>query len=86
MHFGRKVGEGFVIGGNVKVTITEVKGKRVRVMIDAPRDVDVFRTEIQDRIDNGMAKSVRPEFAPEVPVLPLIPIGGLLPGQLMRSK
>ena len=83
LFFGRKVGEGFVIGGNVKVTITQVKGQRVRVSIDAPVEIDVFRTEIQDRIDAGMEKSQRP--AP-VPIIPRVAIGERLPGELMRRK
>jgi carbon storage regulator len=83
LFFGRTVGEGFVIGGNVKVTITEVRGKRVRVSIDAPYEIDVFRTEIQERIDAGMEKSKRPERVPRVPV---IRIGERLPGELMRRK
>jgi len=83
LFFGRKAGEGFVIGGNVKVTITEVSGKNVRVSIDAPYEIDVFRTEIQERIDAGMEKSKRPEavlpslahfdaFAPVVLVLRML--------------
>jgi carbon storage regulator len=90
LFFGRKAGEGFVIGGNVKVTITEVSGKSVRVSIDAPYKIDVFRTEIQERIDAGMEKSKRPEAVlpslEVVPIVPVIRIGERLPGELMRRK
>ena len=83
LFFGRKAGQGFVIGGNVKVTITHIKGSRVKVAIDAPEDVDVFRTEIQERIDAGMEKSERPKVTP---VAPVVRIGERLPGELMRRK
>jgi len=88
LFFGRRVGEGFVIGGNIKVTITEVKGKRVRVSIDAPVDVDVFRTEIWDRIEAGLGKSQRqtPVETTTVPIVPLVKLGERLPGELMRRK
>jgi carbon storage regulator len=91
LFFGRKAGEGFVIGGNVKVTITEVSGKNVRVCIDAPYEIDVFRTEIQERIDAGMEKSKRPEAVlPAIEVVPIVPgvlrMGDRLPGELMRRK
>ena len=91
LFFGRKAGEGFVIGGNVKVTITEVSGKNVRVSIDAPYEIDVFRTEIQERIDAGMEKSKRPEAVlPSLEAVPIVPgvlrIGERLPGELMRRK
>ena len=83
LFFGRKAGQGFVIGGNVKVTITHIKGSRVKVAIDAPEDVDVFRTEIQERIDAGMEKSERPKVTP---VASVVRIGEQLPGELMRRK
>lgn len=49
--FTRKVGESVVIGGTVVVTIVDVRGDRVRVGIEAPKEVTVHRDEIQDRID-----------------------------------
>ena len=41
-------GEGQVIkiGDNIRVTIVEVRGDKVRVGIDAPRDVQVMRSEL----------------------------------------
>lgn len=42
----RKVNETIVIGGNVRVTVTAVRGKHVRVAIEAPRDVPVYREEL----------------------------------------
>lgn len=46
----REPGETIVIGGVVKVTIVEVKGRKVRVGIEAPREVTVHREEIENRI------------------------------------
>lgn len=46
----RKVGESLIIGDNVKVTVLAVKGNQVRVGIDAPKDVQVHREEIFERI------------------------------------
>jgi carbon storage regulator CsrA len=60
LKFGRKAGEGFVINGNIKVTIEEIKGKKIRVSIDAPSDVPVFRTEIQERRDAGVLPKSEP--------------------------
>jgi carbon storage regulator len=44
--FSRKLNESFQIGGNVRVTIVRVNGDVVRVGIEAPDDVRVFRTEL----------------------------------------
>ena len=34
------------IGDNIRVTIVEVRGGKVRVGIDAPRDLQVLRAEL----------------------------------------
>lgn len=48
----RRVGETLMIGDDVKVTVLASKGNQVRIGIDAPRDVDVHREEIYNRIHN----------------------------------
>lgn len=35
--------------GSALVTIAEVKGKHVRLNIDAPHDVHIVRTELEER-------------------------------------
>ena len=42
----RKPGESIYIGDNVKVTIVEIKGHQIRVGIDAPNDLRIYREEI----------------------------------------
>lgn len=51
----RKIGESIEIGGGIRVTVTEVRGGRVRLSIQAPPDVRVFRKEILDAIANAAA-------------------------------
>jgi len=46
----RKVGERIVIDDDVTVTVLGVKGNQVRVGIEAPREVQVHREEIYQRI------------------------------------
>jgi carbon storage regulator len=46
----RKVGEKIQIGDDICITIMEVKGKQVRVGIEAPAAVKVHREEIYQRI------------------------------------
>lgn len=50
----RKVGQEIVIGGIIRITLVEIRGRdKVRLAINAPKDVTVHRGEIQDRIDEG---------------------------------
>ena len=41
----RGEGQVITIGDNIRITIVEVRGDKVRVGIDAPRDVQVMRAE-----------------------------------------
>jgi len=46
----RKVDEKVVIGDDIKISIIEIRGDQVRIGIDAPRKVKVFRQEVYDAI------------------------------------
>ena len=54
----RKVGEALMIGEEVTVTVMEVKGNQVRIGIKAPRDVEVHREEIYERVQAEKAQHV----------------------------
>ncbi|SVB80123.1 uncharacterized protein METZ01_LOCUS232977 [marine metagenome] len=42
----RKVGESIKINDDVKVTVIEVKGKNIRLGIEAPKTTKVYREEV----------------------------------------
>ena len=42
----RKRGESLVIGNNVEIMVLEVRGDQVKLGIDAPKDVPVYRKEV----------------------------------------
>lgn len=46
----RKPGECIVIGDNIVVTVVEIKGDSIRLAIEAPREVKIYRGEIYDAI------------------------------------
>lgn len=47
----RHTDETIVIGENIRVKIVEVRGDKVRLGIDAPKNVAVHREEVFDRIN-----------------------------------
>ena len=46
----RKPGEKIFIGDNISLTVVEVKGDSVRIAVEAPRDVKIYRGEIYEAI------------------------------------
>jgi carbon storage regulator len=46
----RKSGEGLFIGDDIRITILEIRGKQIRLGIEAPTSVVVLREEIYRRI------------------------------------
>ncbi|MBF0188662.1 MAG: carbon storage regulator CsrA [Magnetococcales bacterium] len=55
----RRVGESLNIGDDIKITLLGIKGNQVRIGIDAPRDVEVHREEIYDKIKRETRKANR---------------------------
>lgn len=46
----RKLGESITIGDDIKITLLDIKGKYIRIGIEAPRDVAVHRQEVYQLI------------------------------------
>lgn len=49
----RKTGEGIVIDGHIKVTVTRIKGDKVKLGVEAPEDTKVMRTELLNKKGDG---------------------------------
>jgi len=66
----RKVNEKVVIGDDITVSIIEVRGDQVRIGIDAPKKVKVFRQEVFDAI-----KAENKAASQSVPLIPQVDFG-----------
>lgn len=54
----RKVGQTVLIGGEIEVTISAVRGDQVRLAIKAPRAVVILRKETVEAIERGNRAAV----------------------------
>lgn len=54
----RREGERILIGDNVVIEVTKIRGNQVALAINAPKDTPVHREEIYNRIKSG-AKAPR---------------------------
>lgn len=52
----RKTNESIVIRDDVVVTVVEVRGDKVRLGIEAPKEVTVHRREVYDKIKEAERK------------------------------
>ena len=55
LALSRKKNEALVINNNVEITILEVKGDQVKIGIEAPREVPVYRKEVYLQIQEANA-------------------------------
>ena len=54
----RNINQSIVINNDVRVTILDVKGKQVKLGIEAPRSIDVHREEIYLKIQAGEDRGI----------------------------
>jgi carbon storage regulator len=48
----RKIDEKIKIGNDITITLIDVHGDQVKIGVEAPKDVKVFRQEVFDAIQN----------------------------------
>ena len=53
----RKLGESIIIGENVQLSVVEINKNNIKIGINAPKDVTIYREEVFEKIkeENEMA-------------------------------
>jgi carbon storage regulator len=73
----RKKNESIVIDDRIVITIVEIRGDKVRLGIEAPRDVSVHRSEVFEAIRAEQAAHAAP--APVSPATAAAPVEAAQP-------
>ncbi len=64
LALARKANESIVINDNIEVTVLEIKGDQIKIGIEAPRSVPIYRKEIYQQIqkeNRDSASTASPE-------------------------
>lgn len=56
----RKKGETIVIGDNIRLTVIDVQGDQVKIGIDAPKNVSIYREEIYQEVITANRQASQP--------------------------
>lgn len=65
LALSRKLGESIVIGKDIKVSILEIKGDQIKIGIDAPKNVTIYREEIFKQIEEENKEALKQSNAKE---------------------
>lgn len=57
----RRKGEALVLNNNIEITVLEIKGDQVKIGIEAPKDVTIYRKEIYLQIQEENAAAMNVE-------------------------
>ena len=85
----RKPGEALRVGDEVEITVVEVKGDLVRIGIEAPRNVQVWRKELWEAIVAENKKAAEEAALAAIVAPPTIPVGqtpAKISGLLAKKK
>jgi len=56
----RRIGQSIKINEDVKITVIDVKGKNIRLGIEAPKETKIYREEVFLRIKEENRSAARP--------------------------
>jgi carbon storage regulator len=66
LALSRKVNESIMIGHDIEITVLEIKGEQVKIGINAPKSVPLYRKEIYVQIQEANKEAVSADASPEL--------------------
>lgn len=66
LALSRKVNESIMIGNDIEITVLEIKGDQIKIGINAPKSVPIYRKEIYLQIKESNKEAASTEISEEV--------------------
>ena len=66
LALSRKINESIMIGHDIEITVLEIKGEQVKLGINAPKSVPLYRKEIYVQIQEANKEAVSTEASPDI--------------------
>ncbi len=63
LALSRKCNESIMIGNGIEITILDIKGDQVKIGINAPKSVPIYRKEIYKQIQAANVEAAKTEVA-----------------------
>lgn len=54
----RKIGESIIIGDNIEIKILEIQDGKIKIGIEAPKEVSILRKEVYEAVIEENQKSI----------------------------
>jgi carbon storage regulator len=55
----RKKDESIIINGNIQIQIISIEEGKVKIGIEAPKDIEIFRNEVFDKIQSSNVEAAQ---------------------------
>lgn len=66
LALSRRINESIIVGNDIEITILEVKGDQVKIGINAPKSVPIYRKEIYLQIKDSNKEAAETNASDEV--------------------
>lgn len=57
----RKKDESIIINGNIEIQIMSIEEGKVKIGIEAPKDIEIFRSEVFEKIEAANQEASKPQ-------------------------
>lgn len=63
LALSRKVNESIMLGNNIEITVLEIKGDQVKIGVNAPKSVPIYRRELYVQIQQSNREAAGEEIS-----------------------